>query len=258
MNASRQIDWEGFVNTRDLGGLPTRQQGVTRFRSYIRSADLRFVTEAGWEAARGEGLRTIVDLRNSDEIRPSTGTGSTERAGSAPFVACTAGASAPPGMTRVEVPLDDIDDTEFWRRINNQGINGTPLYYPPFLAAKSDRCAEVITTLAQAPPGGVLFHCGAGRDRTGLVALLLLALAGVRPASIADDYELSNTAVKSLFAALDQPDQGPKIASLLARRGTTPRAALRAVLTDFDAEDYLLASGVRAHDLATIRTRLVG
>jgi protein-tyrosine phosphatase len=112
--------------------------------------------------------------------------------------------------------------------------------------------------LASAPAGGVLFHCGAGRDRTGLVALLLLALANVKPEAIVEDYELSITALTALFARMGVKDQGPSIESILARRGTTIRTALLETLDGFNAEHYLLAAGVSPTDIELIRRRLVG
>ncbi|MER6670559.1 tyrosine-protein phosphatase [Amycolatopsis japonica] len=98
MNTSRAVTWEGFYNTRDLGGQPTRSGHATRYGAFFRAADLRFVTDKGWSQARQSGVRTIVDLRNADEIRLAT------------------------------VPLDDIEDTEFWRHINGEQLNGSPLY----------------------------------------------------------------------------------------------------------------------------------
>lgn len=168
----RHLHWEGFFNTRDLGGLPTRDRRTTRFGAFIRSADLRFVTAAGWQAARMAGVRTVIDLRNEDEIRPGSSESPTRRAGSAQFPATATDIGTPPGISRVEVPLDDVDDIEFWRHVNQEGLNGSPLYYRPFLERKAHRCATVVTALARTGPGGVLFHCGAGRDRAGLVALL--------------------------------------------------------------------------------------
>jgi protein-tyrosine phosphatase len=258
MHDGRHVGWDGFFNTRDLGGLLARNHRMTRFGAFIRSADLRFVTEAGWRAALAAGVRTIVDLRNDDAIRRTPHESATQLAGSAQFAASAADIVTPPGITRVEVPLDDIHDTELWRCINYERLNGSPLYYQPFLQHKAQRCAAALTALAEAGPGGVMFHCGAGRDRTGLVALLLLSLAGVEPESIAQDYELSTQALEPLFAAMGQPDQGPMIDSILATRGTTVRAAILAVLNEFDAETYLRNAGVSTDNLGGIRDRLLG
>jgi hypothetical protein len=109
---TRAVTWEGFYNARDLGGLPTRSGCATRPGAFIRSADLRFVTDGGWGAAHAAGVRTIVDLRNPDEIRPMVGAGPTRLSGTAQFVVSAAGPTAPPGIDRVEVPLDGIEDVE--------------------------------------------------------------------------------------------------------------------------------------------------
>lgn len=255
MSWTRQIRWPGFHNARDLGGLPTLSGPVTRFGALVRSGDPRFVTPAGWQAARAAGFRTIIDLRNDDEVRPDLQQ-ATLTAGS------VAVAPAPPlvlpaGLERTRVALDDIQDVCFWRRLNDEGLNGTPLYYQPFLAAKPGRCAAVLAAIARARPGGVIFHCTAGRDRTGLIAMLLLALAGVRPAAIADDYALSASQVGPLFAALDVDDSTAGIEAELRRRGTTARAALLGALDGLDPAARLRAAGLRDTDITALRARLL-
>ncbi|MFE6449014.1 tyrosine-protein phosphatase [Nocardiopsis dassonvillei] len=257
MSDSRRITWEGFFNTRDLGGLPSRDGRGVRRGAFIRSADPRFVTDRGWRAAYEAGVRTVVDLRNPDEIRPAPGEGPTSRGGSAAFPAEAAPTPLPAGMTRLEVALDHVEDVGFWQEVNRRRLNGSPLYYRPFLDRKAERCAAVVTALAQAGPGGVLFHCGAGRDRTGLVALLLLALADVGAEAIADDYELSTTELVPLFAAMGQPDQGPVIEAVLSERGLTLRDTVLDALRGLDAHAYLLAAGVAEEDLAVLRERLL-
>ncbi len=232
---------------------------MTRLGAFVRSADLRFVTDQGWQQAHAAGMRTVLDLRNNDEVAPSDdGARLTQRVpGSSQFPAPTAGSGAPPGMDRLHVPLDDVADTEFWAEIARKRIDGTPLYMRPFLERKADRCAAVISALAASPPGGVIYHCGAGRDRTGLTTLLLLSIAGVEPDAIADDYELSADALRPLFAAMGQEDQGPVLAALLAEYGTTARAAMHATLDGLDAEAYLLAAGVPPADIQAVRSRLI-
>jgi protein-tyrosine phosphatase len=234
---TRDITWDGFHNARDLGGLATRDGRVTRHGALIRSADLCFVTPAGWRAAQEAGVRTVIDLRNDDEV-----------------------ASAPPvpaGIERVRVALDGIHDTSFWGHLGYSRLNGTPLYYGPFLRHKADRCVAAVAAVARARPGGIVLHCAAGRDRTGLVCLLLLALAGVDRQAIADDYELSTERLPAYFAAMGMDDQAPRLERILTEEGTTARQALLDVLDGFDAEEYLLAAGAGKDDLAAVRARLV-
>ncbi|MDA2806664.1 tyrosine-protein phosphatase [Nocardiopsis suaedae] len=242
MSESRKVTWDGFFNSRDLGGLPTRDGRTVRRGAFIRAADPRFVTDEGWQAAYDAGVRTIVDLRDPDEVRRGAGEG------------------RPAGdrMRRSEVPLDDAADVLYWREVARRRQHGTPLYYRSFLERKKERCAAVFTALAQAGPGGVLFHCAVGRDRTGLVALLLLALAGVEDEAIADDYELSAPELVPLFAAMGQVDQGPMIAAALAGHGLTAREAVHDVLRDLDAHAYLRGAGVREEDVDAVRARLLG
>ncbi|MGV9365196.1 tyrosine-protein phosphatase [Amycolatopsis sp. NPDC003731] len=257
MSTRRVVAWPGFHNTRDLGGLPTTSGRTTRFGAFFRAADLRFVTGEGWAQARAAGVRTVVDLRNADEIRPATDA-RTALAGSAQFTPDTAGPVTPAGIARLEVPLDDVDDLALWQHINGAGLNGSPLYYPVFLREKAGRCAAVVKAMAHADPGGVLFHCGMGRDRTGLVTLLLLALADVEPRAIAADYALSAEATAALVAAMGAADQRSFIRAALAKHGTTLEGAVLATLDGFDAEQYLLRAGVTGSELRAVRTRLAG
>ena len=71
---------------------------------------------------------------------------------------------------------------------------GTPLYYRPFMDRFPEQIERVLDAIEQAPPGGVLFHCVGGRDRTGLIAIAALTVAGVAPEVIADDYALGRRA----------------------------------------------------------------
>jgi protein-tyrosine phosphatase len=233
--ASRTITWEGFYNARDLGGLALVGGGATRFGSFVRSADPRFVTEAGWQEARRSGIRTIIDLRNDHEVATDI--------------------AAPSGIERLHVPLDDFGDTAFWGEIIEARIDGTPLYIRRFLERKTERCAAVISTIAAAP-AGVVYHCAAGRDRTGIVTLLLLSLAGVEPGAIAADYELSIEALRPLFAAMSRDDEGPPLLATLREHGTNVREAMLAALDGLDAEAMLLAAGVPARDVQAVRRRL--
>ncbi|CAL9339920.1 hypothetical protein SUDANB121_00257 [Nocardiopsis dassonvillei] len=245
MSDGGRITWEGFFNTRDLGGLPARCGRTTRRGAFFRSADLRFVTARGWQAAYGAGVRTVVDLRDPDGIRPAPGGGPARRVGSGAFAAAPARTPLPSGVRRLEVPLDHVEDVGFWKDVDRGQPNGSPLYFRPFLAHRAERCAAVVTALARSGPGGVLFHCGAGRDRTGLVTLLLLSLAGVGAEAIAEHYALSTAALVPLFAAMGREDQGPVVEALSADRGLTLRGSVLDVLKDLDAWACLLEAGGR-------------
>ncbi|MEV4898684.1 tyrosine-protein phosphatase, partial [Nonomuraea sp. NPDC055795] len=178
--ADRNLDWDGCFNVRDLGGIPVLGGGQIRWRAVIRSDNPERLTPSGWAALTAHGVRTVVDLRNHDERQGDLW-------------------ARPSDLSTVHVPLDDADDTRFWTYLWDNELDGSPLYYRLFLERKARQCAAAV---ARAGPGGVLIHCGLGRDRTGLIAMLLLALAGAGPDHIAADYEQSIPRLPRLFAAL--------------------------------------------------------
>lgn len=234
----RHLEWAGCWNARDLGGLPTRDGRRTVPGAVVRADSLDALTPAGWQALYDHGVRTVVDLRDPHEVARD--------------------GSAPDGVTTVSVPLDDSADTAMWRYFWDHGLDGSPLYYRPFLERKPERCAAAVAAVARAAPGGVVIHCGLGRDRTGLLALLLLAVAGVTPEAIADDYALSTARLPARWSARGEQDQTVEVERLLRRAGTTARESLLATLAWLDPDGYLRAAGLPDADLTALRRRLLG
>jgi protein-tyrosine phosphatase len=222
MAGDPRLHWEGCTNVRDLGGL--RAAGGRRVRpgALVRADAVDRLTAAGWSALQAYGVRTIVDLRNDDELRPDV-------------------APRPESVTTVHLPLDGIEDAEFWDDWTSGPQFGTPLYYGPFLARFPTRTAEVVSAIARAAPGGVLFHCMGGRDRTGLVSMLVLALAGVAPDDVAADYVLTADLLEDY----------------LATQGTSAREVVLSTLAALDVEAYLRAGGLDDADAEALRRRLL-
>jgi len=225
---NRHLSWTGCRNVRDLGGLPTADGGRIRPGALVRADALERLTAEGWTALWEYGIRTVIDLRNDDEIGEDD-------------------APRPAGLTTVRLPLDGMEDTEFWEQWIRRPEFGTPHYYGPWLERFPDRAARVLAAIAHAEPGGVAIHCGIGRDRTGLVTMLALTFAGVPPEVVAEDYALSVGRVP-LSEELD---------AFYARLATTPAEAFAGVLDGFDAGAYLRAAGLGVGDLAALHLRLV-
>jgi protein tyrosine/serine phosphatase len=217
---TRRLDWAGFHNARDLGGLPVEPAGATRFRALVRSDLPGALSTADPRALAGYGIRTIVDLRASREVAETP----------SPLAGV-------PGYVHVSL----VEDPETWRALAGDADMGD--FYLWLAAERADRIAEVLRSIAAAPPGAVLFHCLAGKDRTGIVAALLLDLAGVARGAIVDDYLLSDGAVpmqyrpipEYLHRFLDHLDERHGgVAAFLAASGVPAGAqtALRARLVD--------------------------
>ncbi|MDQ3896162.1 MAG: tyrosine-protein phosphatase, partial [Actinomycetota bacterium] len=225
----RHLAWEGCVNARDLGGMPTGDGRGTRWGAVVRCDSVDRLTAEGWRALERHGIRTIVDLRND-----------VERA-AAPYTC---------DLDVVHVPIEDDTDREFVRRWRPFS---TPHYYAAALAQWPDRAAGAVAAVARARPGGVVVHCGLGRDRTGLIVMLLLALVGVAPEDIADDYELSAgrlpppdpdalVASASLVNPRSRSQLEDDLATERRRRGErSDREALLGTLDALDVAAYLRA-----------------
>ncbi len=234
----RDLRWDGCFNVRDLGGFRTGDGGRTRWGALVRADGLNRLTASGWSALEAHGVRTVVDLRNDDELDPDA-------------------APRPPSVTTVRVPIDDIGDRGFWEEVWANELDGSPLYYRMFLERKPHQCASALAAVAQAPRGGVVFHCGRGRDRTGLVSLLLLGLVGVGVDDVASDYELSTARVRLLDAALGEHDQGDEIAAILERNNTSTSALIEDLLGSFDLAALLRKGGLHDDDVDALRKRFV-
>ena len=227
----RELSWDGCVNVRDLGGL-----GQIRPGAMVRMEQPRRLSEAGWAAAWAHGVRTVVDLRNADEREPER----TPR---------------PAGITTVQVPQDPVGTPfyEHWAKIDNLS---SPLYFPAMLAEYPERVVAAVRAIANAAPGCVVFHCAGGKDRTGLLALVLLTLAGAATDEIIADYLLTYDRMKQRYDEMGVPDQLTTVIELLASRDTTIEASLTSTIASLTMPDFLLDNGLSDTELAALLTRL--
>ena len=226
MTTNRILNWQGCNNVRDLGGMDASNGYKTRWGAVVRGDQPARLTANGWSALYEHGIRTIVSLRTH---------GFDEK--DHPIV-------TPPysDIDVVSVEIEDVTNKEFVEKWATSDLWGTPLYYTDALNLWAHRHAAALQAIAQAQPGGVLFHCIRGHDRTGIIALLLLALAGVSLKDITTDYELSVDAVR---------DQ------LLAERNTNAYEVLQKTIEGIHLEKYLLEGGMTQNDITTLRTRLL-
>ena len=226
----------GLLEHPDLGGLLAADGRPLRRGAVVRGDSANRLTATGWSALWAHGVRTIVDLRDVGERTVDAAPRSAD-------------------LTTVELPLEDRTDTAFWERW--RPLSGTSLYYRAFLERWPKRFAGVFAAIAEAGPGGVLVHCAAGRDRTGLVTLLLLALVGVEPHEIAADYVLSAERLRVRWVLEGRDDEDLAAQALLSKANASARSAILATLDRLDAAAYLRAGGLRADQGAAIRARLL-
>ena len=234
----RRLDFPGLLNARDLGGYPTVDGSRTRWRSLIRSDDLSQLTREGLEALSRYGIETVVDLRWPDEVTamPSPVTSGLTHIRYEPFSLCT------PTQAEWRARRADSTAKELWNRAMLEHLRA--------------ELSHVLQIVATASDGPLLFHCVAGKDRTGVLAALLLALADVVPEAIAYDYAASFENLcdayleryadgdpAAIIEALQCPEQG--VHNMLA------------YLENFGgARGYLEAIGMQRAHIERLRARL--
>ncbi len=233
MPLTRRLDWPDCWNTRDLGGLP-RDRGVTRSGVLVRSDSVGHLTAAGLEAMVAYGVTTVIDLRTDAEL---VGAAADPRF-RPPQPDARARAA---GVTYLHLPL--VQDVK--RRI--AGTTTGVGRYIEIVDTRPAAFAVVFDAIAEAD-GTVLFHCFAGKDRTGLVAAMLLELAGVPREHIAADYAETDTCLVTqyeVWLAEAAPDAREEIRYDLR----CPPDRILGVLDHLDAKwggvaSYLEAAGV--------------
>jgi protein-tyrosine phosphatase len=249
---NRDLTWDGCLNVRELGGLPTANGGETRFGSIVRADSVQQLSEAGWQALVDHGIRTVIDLRGDHEREED-----------------------PPAELPVEVvhvPFMEASEAE-WEEIGEEieaaaaaaadVATSTRDVYLIFLEHFRDNVAAAVKAVARAPEGGIVIHCVGGKDRTGLLAAFLLHLAGVSDDEIAADYALSEERLlprhEAWFAAAESEEELER----LQRIAQTPAASMVGVFAELERrhagiEGYLRASGVSDEELEAARARLRG
>jgi protein-tyrosine phosphatase len=239
--AGRRLELAGVFNLRDVGGYPADGGRAVRWRTLLRSDALHLLDPAGTAVLAGLGLHTIVDLRTAME------------AGLAPSALGSLAASA--RVQHISILTGDLEEL--------------PLELAAIYEYMIDHCgaavAEAITVLAAAGGRPALVHCSAGKDRTGIVVALILALLGVPDEVIAADYALSATYL--------DPERTPAIGQLQASTGlgddlskpllsSTPELILdvlaRVRAGSGSVEGYLLDHGLRPADVSRLREALLG
>ena len=175
---SRTIPFDAVFNFRDLGGYRADGGRAVRWRRLFRADGLHRLLPEEAERIRELGIATVIDLRTAEEV-----------------------------ATRGRFP-DDIAGVDY----HHLAMFDVEPEWPPeddnptYLA---DRYAEMLETgrttvatslrlLADEASYPLVFHCAAGKDRTGILAAVILGLLGVPEDVIAEDYALSHAAMEGL------------------------------------------------------------
>ena len=252
----RLVDLEGTCNFRDLGGYRSADGRTVRWGRLYRSDALHQLTPADLDVLRGLGLRTVVDLRTEREVH---------RSGPGPLVAegvdvhhlavvkeGVRGEGAPDGTEpgeAVAAPApagDDLAERYLW-----------------YLEVGGDAIARALALFAEPGRLPVVFHCAAGKDRTGVLAAIVLELLGVDRAAIVADYVITAERLQVLLERWrSEPGGAERMARVPPSRLTVEARTMEGFLDGLDAvhggaRAWALGAGVPAGTLGRMTELLL-
>jgi protein-tyrosine phosphatase len=227
----RRLELERVWNFRDLGGYRGRDGRLVQWRRLFRADGLDRLTEADLRQIEALGLRTVIDLRTGDEVARGR-------------LALTAGEPAWHHLPMLDV-LPPQEEYEAW---------AGPLYvaeqYLAMTASATDSITAFLRLICDPDAYPLVFHCFAGKDRTGILTALVLGLLGVDDVDIVEDYALSRAAMLQLLAWL-RTEAGEnadalesRAAAIVAAEPATMVAFLRGFRSTYGSfESYAAALG---------------
>ena len=234
---------ESLYNIRDLGGYPAAGGRKTRCGRFIRSDAPVSLSETDLETLLAYPVRHVIDLRSESEIRQQPHD-----------------LKHNPAVHYVNIPLlgTDLerDLMSLQQKNDNQAISLADLYRH-ILDQSQKAIGTVMQTMARAEGGARLFNCSHGKDRTGLIAALLLSLADVDPGSIIEDYRISEGLLKPWFDTFIQT-----VPQAHRHFFVTPPRFMKETLDHLSekyhsASEYLLLCGVLPPELDRLRHLLL-
>jgi protein-tyrosine phosphatase len=244
---ARLVALEAVHNFRDLGGYATADGRHTVWRTLFRADGLYRLTPADVVALEPLGLRTVIDLRSAPELK--------ER-GRFPV-------DAHPVVFH-HFPVIDATWAVGDRPDHDRDEDFLIWAYQEMLAVGAPRFAAAFDALAQPGALPAVFHCAAGKDRTGLLAALLLGSLGVSHDDIVADYALTveGMARFRVWAAREWPEWFERMATMPPAFTAALPEAMRHIVEDLSTEhgsirDYVKSIGVSDATLATLESVLL-
>jgi protein-tyrosine phosphatase len=181
-------DVPGILNIRDMGGYTAKDGRVTAKGRFIRSAGLSGSGEEGKSDLIELGVDCVIDLRSSTEreFLPDI-------------------AEEIPGIHYFHVPMLDYIASSFSTNNYHEFPSTMAELYASLLVNSRDGFRRVFEVFADIRYKRCLFHCTAGKDRTGVTAMLLLGLAGVDDKQIVADYTLTDELLSGTWLSRSAP-----------------------------------------------------
>lgn len=232
------VPMDGTCNFRDLGGYPANG-GTIKKGCFYRSDALHRLSEDDLSWMEEKKITYVLDLRSRSEVEQAPD-------------------RIRENFTYYSIPMSDrMNDSQEALAIPERLSD----LYITILNTHQEEIKEVMERIAERNGEPVVFHCAVGKDRTGVIAMLLLRLAGVSEEIVIADYSVSAENMKSVFEEQRKilKERGIEISDVLL---SSPKEEMEITLDYLDstwgnAEMYLKECGVNAEDLERLKKILV-
>ena len=237
---NQPLPLEGARNVRELGGYPTQNSRRTRLGVYLRGDGTHALSAEDLDALHQRGVSLVVDMRSHDEVALSPSR----------FAEAA-------GVRYENIVMFDGMQSALFRSGMPESMAAL---YKGLLDSCRDKYAEIFRLFLN-NPGVSLFHCTAGKDRTGVVAMLLLQLANVNDDLIVADYAVSEQNLLGLFDKQHEQlrQMGIEVpAFVFGSKAEDMHETLEHLRSHYgDAEGYLRACGLNQEEIRRLRRRFV-
>ena len=252
MKHFKNLPLDRMSNCRDLGGYPTKYGTLTKFGVFLRSEAPVELTKRDIAMLLDYGVKKSLDFRGDGDL--VTFPSSLDK----------------DGVEYVHLPMFGRADAlgfESDGEDPSKGFSGWGKSYIQWIECYKGWIRDVFRELASTD-GVCQFNCNAGKDRTGIISALILAVCGVGLSDIAFDYNVSRAMLKPRFPQLARQwgdylkDEGGKLIPNHPFLYTPKEAMIQLFQYIYSkystAEKYLLSCGVTEDEIETIRKKLAG
>jgi protein-tyrosine phosphatase len=242
---ARRLPLTGTFNVRDIGGYRTGDGKSVAWRRVLRGDAMDRVDDKGRELLAEYELRTSLDLRESDERDEAPDRLNAD-------------------VRLVSIPIFTYELLEEQAAVDREQFTSLDDVYKHVVAQRGPALVAALRELARPDALPAIVHCAGGKDRTGIVVALLLAILGVPDEVIAIDYAATSLFLTDEFhhAATERAVRtGHDRAQFATMLGCEPQLildVLAAVRSSHgQVSDYLLHHGLRPEELDQLRTLLL-
>lgn len=235
------IPLAGLINARHLGGYPTMDGGITRKEAFVRCENPQKLTKEDLDTLYRLGIRWVIDLRSPEEVCAAPNPMAADSRFTYRNIPVFSKDASPEALTKSGIPMGDL--------------------YIYMLEERKSAFREIFSEILRAE-GGVLYHCSAGKDRTGVLSALLLLLAGVAEDMVIEEYSYTQVLLAPLVAELKKGlpagVSGQYAEEMLSARPEFIRKAVDYLKKNYgSAEAYLANLGFSAAETEELRARLL-